>query len=208
MPLFHIFNIVFIATVQHALLLAIVAPLYVTYLSGFTGWTNLDMIFIPAFALLLILETVTDEQQWRFQTKKYAVKRGELKLAKNDPDYNDIQRGFCTSGIFRYSRHANFWAEQLMWWCVYGCGVASTVGKVSGEGWYLNWSLAGAVALTALFQVGRKPSNPRFAHVTNEGSASASSFMLSLRLPFLGSLPLTFSLLSSYLLFRSLTLPR
>lgn len=146
MPLFHIFNIVFIATTQHALLLAIVLPSYLALLSGFTGWTFLDLIATVTFLFLLTVETLADEEQWRFQSKKYAVRGGSLKLGANDPDAEDINRGFLTRGLFRYSRHPNFWAEQSMWWTIYLFSVAAT-----GE--WQNWTMGGTIALTALFQV-------------------------------------------------------
>ena len=49
------------------------------------------------------------------------------------------------SGLFRYSRHPNFFCEQGMWWSFYLFGVAAT-------GRWLDWSIAGAVLLTLLFQ--------------------------------------------------------
>ena len=37
-------------------------------------------------------------------------------------------RGFLTAGLFRYSRHPNFWAEQSLWWSMYLFGVAASGG--------------------------------------------------------------------------------
>jgi steroid 5-alpha reductase family enzyme len=45
----------------------------------------------------------------------------------------------------RYSRHPNFFAEQLLWWGMYLFAVSAT-------GRYLHWSAAGTAALTMLFQ--------------------------------------------------------
>ena len=44
---------------------------------------------------------------------------------------------FITSGLFRYSRHPNFFCEQAMWWVYYVFSVAA------GAGW-LNWTIVGA----------------------------------------------------------------
>lgn len=33
----------------------------------------------------------------------------------------DYERGFLTHGLFRYSRHPNFFSEQAIWWCFYLC---------------------------------------------------------------------------------------
>ncbi len=143
---FQIMNITFIATQQHALLFALTWPLWICYKVGFQGWNWIDVVATVGFAGLLALETVADQQQWVFQNKKYAVRKGELKLAPNDPDAADIKRGFLTRGLFANSRHPNFLAEQSMWWMVYLYSVAAT-------GSWINWSLGGTLALTMLFQV-------------------------------------------------------
>ena len=88
-----------------------------------------------AFVALFLGETIADEQQWKFQTAKYAaIARGET------PEV-----GFITTGLFRYSRHPNFFCEQAMWWTYYVFSIAA------GAGW-LNWTISGAVLLTLLFQ--------------------------------------------------------
>ncbi|KAI9027704.1 hypothetical protein DFJ74DRAFT_660200 [Hyaloraphidium curvatum] len=148
-PAFHLLNLTFIATQQHALLLAIVLPAYVCLRAGFGGWTSLDLYAAAGFLGFLLVETWADEQQWVFQNKKYAARKGEIKLAANDPDGADIARGFLTRGWFRYTRHANFWAEQSIWWAVYLFSVAAVSrGKIE----WVNWSCAGAIGLTGLFQ--------------------------------------------------------
>ena len=61
------------------------------------------------------------------------------------PRTGDFKRGFLTTGLFRFSRHPNFFCEQAMWWTIY----LFTVG-VTGE--YFHWSVVGAVLLSMLFQ--------------------------------------------------------
>jgi steroid 5-alpha reductase family enzyme len=86
------------------------------------------------FLLCLAGETVADQQQWRFQQAKAArAARGEAGPR------------FCTGGLFRFSRHPNFFCELAMWWLLYGFAVVA-----SGE--WLGWTGIGALALTALFQ--------------------------------------------------------
>jgi steroid 5-alpha reductase family enzyme len=95
----------------------------------------LDLAAAVAFVVFFIGETVADEQQWRFQTAKHAaIARGETP-----------ETGFITTGLFRYSRHPNFFCEQAMWWTYYGFSIAA------GAEW-LNWTITGAVLLTLLFQ--------------------------------------------------------
>ncbi len=132
---FQVLNATFIAPFQNALLLAITLPAYIAYQSAGTPLNVLDYIAAGLFALLLVGESVADEQQWRFQTAKYAAKdRGETPQAQ-----------FLTSGLFRYSRHPNFFCEQAMWWVFYVFSVAA------GAPWF-NWTITGAVVLTLLFQ--------------------------------------------------------
>lgn len=133
--LFHVFNVVFVCIVQNALLLAIALPAWVAFTHPGTPLGALDAVAAALVALFLAGETIADEQQWRFQSdKKARLERGET-----------VEPGFLTTGLFRYSRHPNFFCEQAIWWSLYLFGVAA------GGGW-LNVALAGPVALTLLFQ--------------------------------------------------------
>jgi steroid 5-alpha reductase family enzyme len=132
---FHLLNATFIAPFQNYLLLLITVPSYAAYLHVETPLGALDYAATIAFVVFLIGETVADEQQWKFQTAKYAaIARGETPGAS-----------FITTGLFRYSRHPNFFCEQAMWWTYYVFSIAA------GAGW-LNWTITGAILLTLLFQ--------------------------------------------------------
>jgi len=134
-------NITFIAPYQNLLLLSLTGPIYVAYKAAgeSTGLTNLDWMAAGLFATLLITETVADQQQFNFQTRKHKM------IKDNVPLYGDYKRGFLTQrGIWRYSRHPNFFCEISIWYTVYLFSVAAT-------GQSLNWSMTGAVALHMLF---------------------------------------------------------
>ncbi|MGB8329573.1 MAG: DUF1295 domain-containing protein [Polyangiales bacterium] len=132
---FQVLNATFLAPFQNFLLLLIVAPSYAAYRLMGTPLNALDYAATIAFVVFLVGETVADEQQWRFQTAKHAaIARGGKPEAE-----------FVTTGLFRYSRHPNFFCEQAMWWTYYGFSIAA------GAGW-LNWTITGAVLLTLLFQ--------------------------------------------------------
>ncbi len=132
---FQVLNATFLAPFQNVLLLLIAAPSYAAYQHVGTPLNALDYAAALAFALFFLGETVADEQQWRFQTAKHAAKaRGET------PDAD-----FLTTGLFRYSRHPNFFCEQAIWWTYYAFSIAA------GAGWF-NWTILGAVVLTLLFQ--------------------------------------------------------
>lgn len=156
-PLMALLNLVFIAPFQDYLLLLMVTPLYITNsLTSATGLrtstlSTLDWIAIVSHLTFLLIETVADEQQYVFQTEKYAL-LSHLKLSQLKGDY---KHGFLWhTGLFQYSRHANFFAEMAMWWVVYLFSV-SAVQEVSGTNGlctYINWTIAGPVVLTGLFQ--------------------------------------------------------
>ena len=99
---YQLFNIVFIALYQHLLIFLIVLPAYVAWRADSTvpQLTILDGVATAAFLGLLLLETVADQQQWDFQTTKYALLRhGSTHLPPT------FARGFVTTGVFHYSRH-------------------------------------------------------------------------------------------------------
>lgn len=135
---FQLLNATFLAPFQNFLLLFIVLPSYAAYrVSGteLSALNGLDYAAAAAFVSFFLGESIADEQQWKFQTAKYAaIARGET------PEAN-----FITSGLFRFSRHPNFFCEQAIWWTYYVFSIAA------GAGW-LNWTILGATLLSLLFQ--------------------------------------------------------
>ncbi|MFW2389177.1 MAG: DUF1295 domain-containing protein [Polyangiales bacterium] len=132
---FQVLNATFLAPFQNFLLLFIALPSYAAYQEKGTPLNALDYAAALAFLIFFLGESIADEQQWKFQTAKYAaIDRGETPKAN-----------FISSGLFRYSRHPNFFCEQAIWWSYYLFSVAA------GAPW-LNWTVAGAVLLTLLFQ--------------------------------------------------------
>ena len=77
----------------------------------------------------------------------HAAKKEYQETAKVPRGYHQdvLDRGFNTTGLWAYSRHPNFAAEQSVWVVLYGwsCWVTKT---------YYNWSVIGAVAYLILFQ--------------------------------------------------------
>lgn len=131
---FQLLNFFFVAGVQNAILLGLALPAWVVSTRPTRPLGPWDALLAALFVAFLLGETVADEQQWRFhQWKKAAKERGE-----------PIATPFCTTGLFRFSRHPNFFCEQAQWWVFYLIGVAGT-----GQWW--NVSLAGPAVLTALF---------------------------------------------------------
>jgi steroid 5-alpha reductase family enzyme len=133
--LFQVFNATFIASYQNFLLFLIALPAWAAHEHRGTPLGPLDAIAAAGFLVFLAGETVADQQQWRFHVDKQARK------ARGEP----VADEFLTTGLFRWSRHPNFFCEQAMWWTVYLFSVAAGAGG-------LNVTIAGAVLLTLLFQ--------------------------------------------------------
>ena len=133
--LFHVFNLVFVACVQNAIVLGMTLPAWAAMRRAGTPLGALDALSAAAFLVFLAGETIADEQQWRFHQDKAARRaRGEA-----------VDSEFLTTGLFRYSRHPNFFCEQALWWAFYSFSLAA------GAGW-LNLTIGGVIALTGLFQ--------------------------------------------------------
>jgi steroid 5-alpha reductase family enzyme len=144
---FQVFNLAFIAGYQNLLLLLITLPAYAALapgagLFGVHGasaavtpapFGALDVVASALFLLFVIGETVADNQQWAFQTTKRA------RAAAGQPTIE-----FLTTGLFRFSRHPNFFCEQAIWWSFYLFSVAAGAGPI-------NPTIVGPVLLTLLF---------------------------------------------------------
>jgi steroid 5-alpha reductase family enzyme len=87
--LFQIFNITFIATYQNILLFLIVVPVHVCWLSrnSTPTLTTYDFVSISLFLAFWIGETVADQQQWNFQSKKYQLIREKKELKGYVPSF-------------------------------------------------------------------------------------------------------------------------
>ncbi len=137
---FQLLNATFIAPYQNLLLLLISLPAAVV-LAHPAPLGPIDGVLTFAFLLLLVGETVADQQQWRFQEdKRQRRERGETTTP------------FLDRGLFRYSRHPNFFCEISIWWCIAGFALATGVLDAPVDRWDLAQSLVGAVLLTLLFQ--------------------------------------------------------
>ena len=135
---FQVFNLLFIVLYQNALLVLITLPAFVAWQNPapLNGW---DAAFAVLFAAFLVGEFVADQQQWNFHQAKKAAG-------------GTLEPGFVTTGLFRISRHPNFFFEQAQWWAFYALGATAAVASGLGLwGGALNWTIIGAALLTVLF---------------------------------------------------------
>lgn len=131
---FQVFNILFIVIYQHALLVLITLPALTAYENRGTPFGVLDVVVAALFLLFLAGETIADQQQWDFHRHKAA----EI-AAGREP-----QQRFLTTGLWRFSRHPNFFFEQAQWWILVAFGMIA-----AGSPW--QWTIIGAVLLTGVF---------------------------------------------------------
>jgi steroid 5-alpha reductase family enzyme len=130
---FQVFNLFFITVYQNAILLLITLPAY-TALQHRSSFGALDVVVAVVFLAFLIGETVADQQQWDF----HGWKRAEADAGRTP------ERRFLQAGLFRFSRHPNFFFEQAQWWMVFLFGAIA-----AGSLW--QWTVLGAFLLTLLF---------------------------------------------------------
>ena len=131
---FALFNLLFISIYQNALILLFCLPAFTVFEGAGAPLGLWDVVLAVVFLAFLAGEAVADQQQWAF----HRWKAGE-RAAGRTP-----QPGFLQSGLFRVSRHPNFFFEQAQWWVFYGFAVAAT-------GVWLHWTITGAALLSALF---------------------------------------------------------
>ncbi|MEJ3406029.1 DUF1295 domain-containing protein [Rathayibacter sp. YIM 133350] len=131
---FQAFNFFFIALYQNALILGICLPAWTVYDNGGAALNGWDIVLAVLFLLFLAGETAANQQQWNF----HQWKKRELAAGRT------VSPGFLTRGLFRFSRHPNFFFEQAQWWVFFLFAVTAT-------GQLLHWSLLAPVLLTLLF---------------------------------------------------------
>lgn len=138
-----LFDFVFISIYQNALVLAITLPLLASMES--TVLFNVYDALIAALLLgFIILETIADKQQMKFQTTKYELLKQGQKLEELPSPYN---KGFHTQGLWGRSRHPNYFSEQSIWVVLYFFCISAGVTDYV----FFNWTLAGSMFLILLF---------------------------------------------------------
>ena len=131
---FQVLNITFVHPVQLVLLWLFTSPVHRAWEFGDAPLGGLDFLAAGLFLVLLIGQTVADNQQWNFQQdKKRRIAAGE-----------DVAQPFLATGLFRYSRHPNYFCEIAMW-CVF------YLFSVAASGQWLHWTGLGCIGLILLF---------------------------------------------------------
>jgi steroid 5-alpha reductase family enzyme len=129
----------FISGYQNALILLFTLPIIIALQFNDTPIGMIDYIATGLILFFIIYESIADQQQWNYQSKK-------MEYIKNGEDLNgDYKKGFLDKGLWAYSRHPNYFAEQAIWVSLY-------LFSVGASGQWFNWSIAGCLLLMVLFQ--------------------------------------------------------
>jgi len=108
--MWELFNIGFICIYQLALLFLIVSPCVAAAASK-VPLGNLDYLATALFLIFFCGEVVCDEQQWAFQSAKYAWIGNKKDKSVTEEKVKEYEVGFCRTGVFTWSRHLNFACE-------------------------------------------------------------------------------------------------
>ncbi|NTV39737.1 MAG: DUF1295 domain-containing protein, partial [Demequinaceae bacterium] len=147
---FFVFNLVFIAIYQNVLLLGITLPAW-TMSQHRSPLGAYDVLAASLFVAFLIGETVADQQRWDFHA-------------------SHPQGGVLRTGLFRYSRHPNYFFEISQWWMVFAFAViaAGTPWLVTGAGaLFLTLLFLGSTAFTEWISASRHPELEDYRRVTS-----------------------------------------
>lgn len=124
-----LFNLFFISIYQMLLILLFTLPI-VKCVDG-NPLSIVDWVLAVIFILLVIIETIADQQQWKFQNNK--------------KPFTENNKGFLDTGLWGIVRHPNYAAEQAIWIVFYFFSIAAT-------GVWVNWSIIGCLLLLLLFK--------------------------------------------------------
>jgi|SRR5688572_1109766 len=132
-----LFNFFFISFYQMGLVMLITLPM-IKAIDG-TVLGVFDYLVAALILIVLVLETVADQQQWNYQKEKYRLKRANFPLT------GIYEKGFTHTGLWAYMRHPNYAAEQSVWILIYCFSIVAT-------GVAVNWTIAGCLLLVLLFK--------------------------------------------------------
>jgi steroid 5-alpha reductase family enzyme len=132
------FNALFICVFQLGVIALFSTPLWRVARAGNPAEALPFAAFLVLSLAFIAIETVADGQRWAFHERKAEAARSG---AKDDAEVAD---GFVSSGLFRFSRHPNYFGELGFWWSVFAMGCAS-------GGSIVHWTILGPLALSAVF---------------------------------------------------------
>lgn len=135
---FGLFNLFFISFYQNLLILLFSSPLLMAALYNDAPLSVTDLIAASMMLLFIIIESIADNQQFRFQKAKQSACESGHEVGES------LRKGFLTEGLWKNVRHPNFASEQAIWISFY-------LFSISASGQWINFTLIGPVLLITLF---------------------------------------------------------
>ena len=131
----HLFSFFFVSGAQSAVDAAIAFPVIIeAHAPVHLPLGTLDIIAAVVMFALLIMETIADQQHWNYQEPKWEAIKAKKPLTPEQ------KQGFMSTGMRRYSRHPNYFAEFMHWFTFY-------LFSVSTSGCWLNICILGPIGL-------------------------------------------------------------
>ena len=152
--------LLFISLYQNVLLLLVVAPSVVAHIAATklqlcaddhdsfysSSLNSLDLLASVLYLSFILIESIADNQQQRFQNEKHRrIAAGEVL----DGEYLD---GFTRSGLFSIVRKPNYACEQGLWMSFGIFSLASFQSGIPRQQNMFNWSHVGWISYIILFQ--------------------------------------------------------
>lgn len=134
-----LFNLFFICGYQQFLILLFTLPAILALQFNEVPLGPFDWLIAAGMLFFIVYEAIADQQHWDYQSEKWKRINSKQSLE------GDFKKGFLDKGLWAYSRHPNYFAEQALWICFY-------LFSISASGQWLNWSVAGCLLLVILFQ--------------------------------------------------------
>jgi len=135
---FGLFNLFFISFYQNVIILLFSTPLLFAAKYANSSLSPIDIIAGSLMMLFIVIEAISDNQQFRFQKLKRQNDQSEKPYARS------LIQGFLSEGLWRLVRHPNYVSEQAIWISFYLFSVAAS-------GKWINLTLSGPLLLILLF---------------------------------------------------------
>ena len=148
------FNLFFISIYQNVLLLLVVSPAVVANIvatkcgdsSFYSSSLNmLDLLGSILFLSFVLIESIADNQQQRFQNEKHR------RIASGETLDGEFLDGFTRSGLFSIIRKPNYASEQGLWISFGIFSLASFQSGIARQQHIYNWSHLGWCMYVMLF---------------------------------------------------------
>ena len=102
---------------------------------------NIDVAGVVVCVTAIAIQHFADTTLFQFRTKVYGTNTGL--------DYKSTSKKICTAGLWRWSRHPNYFGESFFW---FGIALLARAGE-SGDGAGLFRAWFGAVVMLLFFRV-------------------------------------------------------